>query len=960
MPNKIIYYFTFSSLVNALTAIALSIFVYRKDKKSIINRTFGIFGCYLTMWSLAYVIWTLTTTKSESLFWIRALHIGAILIPVGIFHFNWSYLERKNIWPIVLGYLIAAFFLSFSFSKYFVLDVKPISIFPFYGVPGILYPLFLTMFFGYILYPLYLLFIEYKSCKNEIRKIQSLILLIGFIIGVISGGTNFFLYYNIEIPPYLNPLVSVFFILASYSIIKHQLFDIKVAIKKTLVFTGIFGAVYAAFAAFVFLGQVNFKYLYNIISVSYFSKYSILPLIVGTWSLCIGTFVLLMNKKSIVNRTFALEAICCSIWLFSYAAAYMVKNESVALIATKSVYVGVIFIPTLFWHFTSSFLRQVGHLKRRSQELIIPYSISIIALILLLSTKLILSGTYPYYWGYYGKAGVAHNYFLIFFVCAWFYNIIRLYFAYKNESSQIISNRIKYAFFSFFVASPGMLDFIQNYGYEFYPLFSIFVGFGLTILAYAIVRHRLMGIDVVIKKTLVFTGIFAAVFVLFTFFAFIGQETFRFVFGGNKLSTLIFTVMIVVLMYRPLKKFLINATDRFLFQKRYNYKELLKTYTQDVMMVLEMDRLVNLTVSKLSEIIRIENSAIVLMDESGKFTIQAQKDLRIDSFEAKEQDALVSYITGAGGYVIRTQKGDFRLPAYVQDLMVTLNAELIVPLVINDKLIGILSLGKKKSDEPYTQDDIDILLPLARTLSIAISNARLFDQLSKTQAEAAQKDKMATIGTLAAGIAHEIRNPITTIKTFSEFLASKKDDPDFMAKFNRIIPKEIDRINHIIDHLLEFARPGNTVAREAVDLKEELEDVLELVKSEMKLEDIEFMPSINDVPKVSGNKKLIQEVLFNLLQNAIHSVKKGGTIKVSLEVEKDNVVLAIEDNGCGIAEEHIGRIFDPFFTTKDDAKRFGLGLYIVKQIMDRIGGKIMVSSKVGEGTLFRLEFPVQS
>jgi len=131
----------------------------------------------------------------------------------------------------------------------------------------------------------------------------------------------------------------------------------------------------------------------------------------------------------------------------------------------------------------------------------------------------------------------------------------------------------------------------------------------------------------------------------------------------------------------------------------------------------------------------------------------------------ERENTLASFIERTRAYLsVRHQGKDSPLPEDIIKDMNTLKVELAIPLILHNKMIGILTLGKKKSDEDYTQDDIDILLPLSRTLAIAISNAELFDELSKTQAEAAQREKMAVIGTLSAGINHEICNPLGIVR----------------------------------------------------------------------------------------------------------------------------------------------------------------------------------------------------
>ncbi|MCM8760851.1 MAG: ATP-binding protein, partial [Candidatus Omnitrophica bacterium] len=279
------------------------------------------------------------------------------------------------------------------------------------------------------------------------------------------------------------------------------------------------------------------------------------------------------------------------------------------------------------------------------------------------------------------------------------------------------------------------------------------------------------------------------------------------------------------------------------------------------------------------------------------------------------------------------------------------------------------SLGKKKSDEDYTQDDLDILLPLARTLAIAVSNAELFEELGKTQAEAAQKEKMAVIGTLSAGINHEICNPLGIARGQCEaFLLNMKDglyknkSPEELLKkaeeiMGKVI-KETDRATAITKKLSGFAKPAKGEA-EIVDIGKEIDEVFGLVGYELRLEKIEFDKKIEDgLPKIFVDRKQFQEVLFNLIRNAGQAIGEKGSITISAKREDAKVVIDIQDSGSGIAEDKIKELFNPFFTTKEPGKGTGLGLFIVRQVVEKNGGRIFLkNTKVGVGTTFTLEFP---
>ncbi|MFA6432171.1 MAG: ATP-binding protein [Candidatus Margulisiibacteriota bacterium] len=426
---------------------------------------------------------------------------------------------------------------------------------------------------------------------------------------------------------------------------------------------------------------------------------------------------------------------------------------------------------------------------------------------------------------------------------------------------------------------------------------------------------------------------------------------------------------------KRIEAFLINITDKYLFQKKYDYKELLKTFTSEVLTVLELDKLMDLTVTKLTDIVKLSSCAVLLFDdEKQEFQVMASSNVKDPSVRLVRPDGIVTFMDETHGYVLLKELNDKKIliPGSIQEIVDKLNAELIIPMVVHDEVIGILSLGKKKSDEEYTQDDLDILLPLARTLAIAISNAQLFDELSKTQADAAQKDKMAVIGTLSAGINHEICNPLGIARGQCEaFLLNIKDGlythkttEELLTKAKEIMGKvihETDRATAITKKLSGFAKPAKGES-EIVNIDKEIDDVLGLVGYELKLEKIEIEKKIGkDIPNIFVDRKQFQEVLFNLIRNAGQAIGEKGKIAITAKEDSGKIFIDIKDSGSGIPEDKIKQLFNPFFTTKDPGKGTGLGLFIVRQVVEKNGGRIYLKeTKVGEGTTFTIEFPIAS
>ena len=691
--------------------------------------------------------------------------------------------------------------------------------------------------------------------------------------------------------------------------------------------------------------------------------------------LFLGLFIVLSNKKSRVNRSIFALFFVTFLWLYPYSLMYSTEKYSKALELARFGYVGIILVPVFFYKFIIEFL-DIRNNARKMLSYVF-YAFSILCIILLFTTNYFISGLFKYSWGFFPKAGVFHPVFLIYFLIVFNFCVYNLYSYYRIHKA-ILSDRkrmqLKYLFAAFFITAFTACDFFTNYGFRYKPLGYITIFSWALIATYAILRHQLLDIEVVIKKTLVFAGLLTSVFAIVILPTLLVQEyIFRSASTSGRLLGLVLSGVIIILSLRRIENFLINITDKYLFQKKYDYRELLKTFTSEVLTVVNLDNLVNLTVDKLTDIVKISSSAVLLLDqENQRFNVVASRNAKDPKVTLERPDGIVAFLEQTHGYLLKKEliEKKIYIPPSIQKIIDKLNAELIIPMILHTEVMGILSLGKKKSDEDYTQDDLDILLPLARTLAIAISNARLFSELGKAQAEAAQREKMAVIGTLSAGINHEICNPLGIARGQCEaFLLNLKDGfykdkspeelllkaKDIMAK----VIKETDRATAITKKLSSFAKPAKGEA-EFVNIDKEIDDVLGLVGYELKLEKIEFEKQVEkDLPNIFVDKKQLQEVLFNLVRNAGQAIGEKGKITVTAKQAHGKIAIDIKDTGSGIPDNKLKELFNPFFTTKEPGKGTGLGLFIVRQVVEKNGGKIYLKeTKVCEGTTFTVEFPI--
>jgi len=229
--------FALSGLINAIVALGFGLFIISKDWRSRSNQLFFQITIAVAVWSLGYWRWLSATDAASALFWVRILTIGSVFIPVSFFHWTLNLIGARKRILLSLSYLIAGLLAAFSFSHFMIEGVRAKLAFPFWPDPGVLYAVYvLFLFAGLILYTCSLLYRGYRTAPKEKRG-QFFYVLFGAVLGFGGGLTNFFLWYNIPIPPYGNFLVACFSLFLGYAVLRHHLFNVKVLAAELLTFT---------------------------------------------------------------------------------------------------------------------------------------------------------------------------------------------------------------------------------------------------------------------------------------------------------------------------------------------------------------------------------------------------------------------------------------------------------------------------------------------------------------------------------------------------------------------------------------------------------------------------------------------------------------------------------------------------------------------------------------------------
>lgn len=276
-----------------------------------------------------------------------------------------------------------------------------------------------------------------------------------------------------------------------------------------------------------------------------------------------------------------------------------------------------------------------------------------------------------------------------------------------------------------------------------------------------------------------------------------------------------------------------------------------------------------------------------------------------------------------------------------------------VPIIARGRVFGRLYFAEKEGADEFTEEDEQLALALAAQAAVAIENASLFQEVQEQQDQLMRAQRLRDIGALAATIGHELRNPLSTIQNAAFLLDARvpKDDPR-VARNLEIIRQEVQRATRIIEDLLEFSRvrPPQPVPVDAAALVQEA-----LSRQELPANILVENAITPGGPKVCVDPVQMEQVLGNLISNAVEAMPDGGTLRLQATQRNGHTLIQVSDTGVGIPPENLTRIFEPLFTTK--TRGVGLGLALVRRVVEAHAGNVHVESSVGQGTTITIELP---
>jgi len=786
-------------------------------------------------------------------------------------------------------------------------------------------------------------------------------------------------------------------------------------------------------------------------------------------SIGLGVLVLYKRPHGAVNRIWFLMSLAVAGWSYAISRSFFTSSYDEGLYYSRLCNIVASYISAFFFHFC---LAITNHKSKTSRFLLVAAYVNCVIFGIFGFSDFFSNVRSVSVFKYYASPGPLFYYYTVHFFLLSFCSEFFLFKSLKH-SDDAKKNQIKFIIVGTtcgFVT--GGLTFLPVYGVPINPVTAHFVWLYVAIISYAILKHQLMDIKVVIKKTLFYSFWIAAISLIYVLIIFFVYETiagrwaksllgdpftfgisygyaipplfgtFAFSFLGffllfNKPRTkqkVLFSILCFETFYWQViwfVSFFVRDSDYLTYLAKLAYLTIVPlpfTFYHFIVSYLDERReernvklfygIAALLIALLfptswfvagnrrlywgnftypGPLFSIFTVATFISMIRGLLLLHRRRRSETDAAKRNQLNYLFLgfalyfgctldflQVYGVPWYPIGTLffLASFLVIAYaitkhqLLDVKIAIRKTLfysLMTLLISVTYLSIililhsLFLSEKLKSQSFLLNFLLILFVALTFKPLEVALQRLLDrrffhgtiseiaeQKALLETELERRERLKSVGILAAGMAHEIKNPLTAINTFADYLPEKYDDPEFREKFSRIVKQEVARVKEIVANLLLFSKPADPHASQC-DVQKIITDILELLSNETLKNNI-HVHSIFDASNVYVDADQIKQAFLNIIMNAIDAMKEnGGELKVESRTEGKFVEVTISDTGCGIAEDKIKHIFDPFFTDKEQGT--GLGLAVTYSIIEKNHGKIEVQSRISQGTKFLICLP---
>jgi signal transduction histidine kinase len=557
----------------------------------------------------------------------------------------------------------------------------------------------------------------------------------------------------------------------------------------------------------------------------------------------------------------------------------------------------------------------------------------------------------------------------------------------RLSSSRAARDRVRFLVWVGALATTFTLtDFLSFVGVVLPPIGAVLSIVFIYVLAESLTRHRLADVYELAGRLLVSTALsFSLAGVFYVFIALVGP------FNTMYLNAVLAAIVFLVL-FEPLQLEVERRIHQFFFRERYDLETSVLELRRRLSHVLEIEEMVETVLSGLERSRRVTTCAIYLRDQDGNgydlfgsigdatgadgSPLLARIPRRVENLAVRPLLDRLHKQASVTLEELGRERSDADVPVLTAaETLGPLKSSVVLALRGDDaesELLGLICVADSRVRDAFTPEEIALLETVAAQVGVAIANSRIYSQMK-------ERDRLAALGAMAAGLAHEVKNPLGAIKGAAQLLEEdeRTSKPQIPSEWVGIILEEVNRLDRVVGSFLAYARPhaGNPIP---LDINAAVRRTVQILSSQL-TPDLDLHLELGDeLPRAKIDPEQLRQVLINLIQNAIQAMNARGKVTVSTNVrrgrswstssanwnvapssdrgpEGETIEIAVRDTGPGISQKVLKNLFIPFFTTKEQGT--GLGLAISQSIVQQAGGSIQVHTHPGAGTTFTIVLP---
>jgi signal transduction histidine kinase len=689
-----------------------------------------------------------------------------------------------------------------------------------------------------------------------------------------------------------------------------------------------------------------------------------LYLVIGLFCLANGILVFLLRSEDVRARIFYWASLAFASIIIISGGFYCLRKDWLSYLPGILFYFSYPLALALLLHFFLRFSR----IRTRISKFIIYFPALIFVVLFegtFISTSLKSSIEIH---RFYQSVLYAFRFYEFLFV---FLSIFCLIISYRKTALEEEQAQIKWIFYGLFVGlGPFILLSVLPQIFKANPLISeelatVFLVFVPLAFAFSIIRFKLMNIELVINRSIVYSILTVFTVSVYLFSVYLLQNIFSKFFSTRETVVSVVGALMAAVAFHPARRKIQDFVDKAFFRVSYDYKKSILSFNERAHKMVNSDHLADFFLLGINKTLPLEYLGIsVYAIQSGrrKFLIRKNGDKALDPLPSLtfKSDKIL-----ARKSAVRTEENmDFSREKILKEK----NLEMVIPLSFRSTdLDGLLAIGKKKSGERFTRDDLELLLTMARELALNLERIRLQEEVFEERTEKEKLDELSRLKTeFISSVSHELRTPMSSIRGLAEVLqAGKIKDKAKREELLNLVASESGRLSRFVHNILDFGKIEQQVKTydfRKIKIQPVIEEVVKLALYRLESEGVRLRTRLIKRPLfLRIDEDAVKQALTNLLDNAIKYSTEKRELMINLINRKREVEIQVQDRGIGIPAEAQEKIFEGFYRHPEardyNPRGVGLGLKIVKHIMEAHQGEIRVESQPNKGSTFSLIFP---